>query len=117
MRTESCYSIAGPWPISVAQEKPVIGYPLAFEHPGRWWRRRQSWVMTLARLTGITGIFHASWKCKGCGGAVYQGNHVWVEVKNLRRLEAVLRGLIFIIVWVSMQMWCRCCMRRASIWV
>lgn len=24
----------GPWPISVAQEKPTIGYPLAFDHPG-----------------------------------------------------------------------------------
>ena len=24
----------GPWPISVAKEKPTIGYPLAFNHPG-----------------------------------------------------------------------------------
>ncbi|MFQ7501168.1 MAG: L-fucose/L-arabinose isomerase family protein, partial [Blautia coccoides] len=24
----------GPWPVSVAKEKPTIGYPLAFDHPG-----------------------------------------------------------------------------------
>ena len=24
----------GPWPVSVAKEKPKLTYPLAFEHPG-----------------------------------------------------------------------------------
>ena len=40
----------GPWPISVAREKPVIGYPLAFDYPGAVEAQAKSGDMTLVRF-------------------------------------------------------------------
>ena len=45
----------GPWPISVAKEKPTIGYPLAFDHPGAVEAEAKQGDMTLCRFDGDNG--------------------------------------------------------------
>ena len=81
----------GPWPISVAQEKPVIGYPLAFEHPGAVEAQAKLGEMTLARFDGDNGEYSMLLgNAKGVEGPYTKGTYVWVEVKNLKRLEAKL---------------------------
>ncbi|MDO5574364.1 MAG: L-fucose/L-arabinose isomerase family protein [bacterium] len=79
----------GPWPISVAKEKPSIGYPLAFDHPGAVEAEAKHGDMTLCRFDGDNGEYslllgHA----KGIAGPYTKGTYVWVEVENLKRLEA-----------------------------
>lgn len=78
----------GPWPISVAKEKPVIGYPLAFDFPGAVEAEAKHGDMTLCRFDGDNGEYslllgHA----KGIEGPYTKGTYVWVEVENLKRLE------------------------------
>lgn len=78
----------GPWPISVAKEKPTIGYPLAFDHPGAVEAEAKQGDMTLCRFDGDNGEYslllgHA----KGVDGPYTKGTYVWVEVENLKRLE------------------------------
>lgn len=81
----------GPWPVSVAKEKPSIGYPLAFDHPGAVEAEAKHGDMTLCRFDGDNGEYslllgHA----KGVEGPYTKGTYVWVEVENLKRLEAKL---------------------------
>ena len=45
----------GPWPISVAREKPAITYPLAFDHPGAVAAEAKHGKVTLARFDGDGG--------------------------------------------------------------
>ena len=45
----------GPWPISVAQEKPELTYPLAFEHPGSLTAEAKHGEVTLCRFDGDNG--------------------------------------------------------------
>lgn len=79
----------GPWPISVAQEKPTIGYPLAFSHPGAVEAQAKLGEMTLARLDGDNGEYSLLLgNAKGVEGPYTKGTYVWVEVQNLKRLEA-----------------------------
>ena len=78
----------GPWPISVAKEKPAIGYPLAFSHPGAIEAEAKHGKMTLTRFDGDNGEYsmllgHAT----GIEGPYTKGTYVWVEVENLKRLE------------------------------
>lgn len=78
----------GPWPISVAKEKPTIGYPLAFDHPGAVEAEAKHGDMTLCRFDGDNGEYslllgHA----RGIEGPYTKGTYVWVEVENLKRLE------------------------------
>ena len=78
----------GPWPISVAKEKPVIGYPLAFDYPGAVEAEAKQGDMTLCRFDGDNGEYslllgHA----KGIDGPYTKGTYVWVQVENLKRLE------------------------------
>lgn len=78
----------GPWPISVAKEKPTIGYPLAFDHPGAVEAEAKHGDMTLCRFDGDGGEYslllgHA----KGVDGPYTKGTYVWVEVADLPRLE------------------------------
>lgn len=79
----------GPWPISVAKEKPAIGYPLAFEHPGAVEALAKSGDMTLCRFDGDQGEYSLLLgNAKGVDGPYTKGTYVWVEVENLKRLEA-----------------------------
>lgn len=81
----------GPWPISVAQEKPSICYPLAFDYPGAVAAQAKHGDVTLCRFDGDNGEYslllgHA----KGIEGPYTKGTYLWVEVENLKRLEAKL---------------------------
>ena len=79
----------GPWPISVAQEKPTIGYPLAFSYPGAVEAQAKLGEMTLARFDGDNGEYSLLLgNAKGIEGPYTKGTYVWVEVQNLKRLEA-----------------------------
>ena len=78
----------GPWPISVAQEKPSIGYPLAFDHPGAVEAQAKFGELTLARFDGDNGEYSMLLgNAKGIEGPYTKGTYLWVEVKNLKRLE------------------------------
>lgn len=78
----------GPWPISVAQEKPTIGYPLAFDYPGAVEAQAKFGDMTLARFDGDNGEYSLLLgNAKGVKGPYTKGTYVWVEVANLKRLE------------------------------
>lgn len=81
----------GPWPISVAAQKPTIGYPLAFDHPGAVEAQAKLGEMTLARFDGDNGEYSLLLgRAKGIEGPYTKGTYVWVEVENLKRLEAKL---------------------------
>ena len=79
----------GPWPLSVAGAKPTICVPVAFKHNGAVSAEAKHGPMTLARFDGDNGEYslllgHA----KGIEGPYTKGTYVWVEVANLKRLEA-----------------------------
>ena len=79
----------GPWPVSVAKEKPVLTYPLAFKHPGALTAEAKHGAVTLCRFDGDNGEYslllgHA----KGVDGPKCMGTYLWVEVENIKRLEA-----------------------------
>lgn len=81
----------GPWPISCAQEKPTIEYPLAFDHPGSVAALAKHGLMTLARFDGDNGEYSLLLgNAKGIDGPYTKGTYVWVEVENLKRLEEKL---------------------------
>ena len=79
----------GPWPISCAAEKPTIGYPLAFKYPGAVEAEAKKGDITLCRFDGDNGEYSLLLgNAKGIEGPHTKGTFLWVEVKNLRRLEA-----------------------------
>ncbi len=78
----------GPWPISVAQEKPTIEKPLVFDYPGSVAALAKHGDMTLARFDGDNGEYSLLLgNAKGIDGPYTKGTYVWVEVANLKRLE------------------------------
>lgn len=79
----------GPWPLSCASCKPTIGYPLAFDHPGAVEAEAKKGEMTLCRFDGDNGEYSLLLgNAKGVEGPYTKGTYVWVEVENLKRLEA-----------------------------
>ncbi len=81
----------GPWPLSIAKNKPVLGYPLAFEHPGSVSAESRHGDITLARFDGDNGEYSLLLgKAKGVEGPYTKGTYLWVEVENLDRLEEKL---------------------------
>lgn len=79
----------GPWPVSVAKEKPTICVPVAFKHNGAVSVEAKHGLLTLARFDGDNGEYslllgHA----KGIDGPYTKGTYLWIEVNNLKRLEA-----------------------------
>ncbi|MDD3904018.1 MAG: L-fucose/L-arabinose isomerase family protein [Sphaerochaeta sp.] len=78
----------GPWPISVAKEKPVLGYPLAFEHPGSLTAEAKHGKVTLCRFDGDNGEYSLLLgTAKGVSGPKCMGTYLWIEVENIKRLE------------------------------
>ena len=78
----------GPWPISVAKEKPVIGYPLAFTFPGSLTAEAKHGALTLARFDGDNGEYSLLLgNAKGIEGPNCMGTYLWIEVENIKRLE------------------------------
>ncbi|MCL2248922.1 MAG: L-fucose/L-arabinose isomerase family protein [Oscillospiraceae bacterium] len=78
----------GPWPISVAQNKPTLGYPLAFKHPGAVEALAKPGKITLARFDGDNGEYSMLLgNAVAVNGPFTKGTYMWVEVDNLGRLE------------------------------
>ena len=78
----------GPWPLSVAKTKPILGYPLAFSHPGAVEAEAKHGDITLCRFDGDNGEYSLLLgKAKGIEGPYTKGTYLWVEVENLKRLE------------------------------
>lgn len=79
----------GPWPISVAKEKPVVTYPLAFNYPGAITAEAKHGEITLARFDGDNGCYSLLLgNAKGVEGPTCMGTYLWIEVENIKRLEA-----------------------------
>lgn len=83
----------GPWPISLMKEKPRFAAPFAFHnsHPGALHGEMKGGAMSILRFDGDQGAYsllmgHA----KGIEGPYSLGTYCWVEVENLRKLEAKL---------------------------
>ena len=79
----------GPWPCSVARERPKICVPLAFDHNGALTAEAKHGHMTLARFDGDNGEYSLLLgNAEGIEGPRGKGTYVWVKVENLKRLEA-----------------------------
>lgn len=79
----------GPWPVSVAREKAKLTYPLAFEHPGSLTAEAKHGDVTLCRFDGDNGEYSLLLgRAKGVEGPKCMGTYLWVEVENIKRLEA-----------------------------
>lgn len=79
----------GPWPVSVAQETPDLTYPLAFEYPGSLTAEAKHGEVTLCRFDGDNGEYSLLLgTAKGVEGPKCMGTYLWVEVENIKRLEA-----------------------------
>ncbi|MDR1018836.1 MAG: L-fucose/L-arabinose isomerase family protein [Lachnospiraceae bacterium] len=79
----------GPWPISIAKDKPKLTVPLAFDYPGSITAEAKHGDVSLVRFDGDNGEYslllgHA----KGVDGPKGMGTYLWVEVDNIKRLEA-----------------------------
>lgn len=78
----------GPWPISVAKEKPVLGYPLAFDHPGAVEAEAKHGELTIARFDGDNGEYSLLLgNAKAVDGPYTKGTYLWIEVRDWKRLE------------------------------
>lgn len=78
----------GPWPVSVAKEKPILGYPLAFKHPGSLTAEAKHGDLTLCRFDGDNGEYSLLLgNAKGVEGPTCMGTYLWIEVDNIKRLE------------------------------
>lgn len=79
----------GPWPLSVAKDKPTIGYPLAFDHPGAVEAEAKHGDVTIARFDGDNGEYSLLLgNAKGVEGPYTKGTYLWIEVDNINRLES-----------------------------
>lgn len=78
----------GPWPLSALETKPILGYPLAFSHPGAVEALAKPGKVTLARFDGDNGEYSILLgNAKAVDGPYTKGTYMWVEVENLDRLE------------------------------
>lgn len=78
----------GPWPVSVAKQKPELGYPLAFEYPGSLTAEAQHGQITLCRFDGDNGEYSLLLgNARGVDGPKCMGTYLWIEVENIKRLE------------------------------
>lgn len=79
----------GPWPCSVARERPKITVPLAFDHNGAVTAEAKHGEVTLARFDGDNGQYSLLLgTAEGIDGPKGMGTYLWVRVKNIKRLEA-----------------------------
>ncbi|MDR2305341.1 MAG: L-fucose/L-arabinose isomerase family protein [Treponema sp.] len=79
----------GPWPLSLAKEKPALSRPLVFDYPGAVAAEARQGELTLARFDGDNGEYSLLLgNAKGIDGPYTLGTYLWIEVKNWKRLEA-----------------------------
>lgn len=78
----------GPWPISLAKEKPALTYPLAFDYPGSITAEAKHGLLTLCRFDGDNGEYSILLgNAKGVDGPKGMGTYLWIVVDNIKRLE------------------------------
>lgn len=78
----------GPWPASVLNNKPAIGYPLAFDCPGAVEGEAKHGEITLCRFDGDNGTYSLLLgTARGIEGPYTKGTYLWVEVDDWKRLE------------------------------
>ncbi|GHU86805.1 fucose isomerase [Spirochaetia bacterium] len=81
----------GPWPLQQARTKPVLGFPLAFKHPGSVSAEAKHGELTISRFDGDNGEYRLLMgNAKGIDGPFTMGTYLWIEVENWKRLEAKL---------------------------
>lgn len=81
----------GPWPASLMKEKPSFGAPFAFNysHPGALHGEIIGGDMSIVRFDGDNGEYSLLMGyAKGIDGPKSLGTYVWIEVENLKKLEA-----------------------------
>lgn len=79
----------GPWPCSVAKERPKITVPLAFDHNGALTAEARHGNLTLARFDGDNGAYSLLLgPAEGIDGPKGMGTYLWVRVDDIKRLEA-----------------------------
>lgn len=79
----------GPWPFSVAKEKPELTCPIAFHDEGSLSAEAKSGnKLTLTRFDGDNGEYSLLLgNAKSVEGPKILGTYMWVEVENIKRLE------------------------------
>ena len=78
----------GPWPLSVAKDKPMLGYPLVFPEPGAVEALAKPGEVSLVRFDGDNGEYSLLiGNAKAVDGPFCRGTYMWAEVENLDRLE------------------------------
>jgi L-fucose isomerase-like protein len=78
----------GPWPISLAKEKPTLTYPLAFDYPGSITAEAKHGPLTLCRFDGDNGEYSMLLgNAEGVDGPRGMGTYLWIVVDNIKRLE------------------------------
>ena len=79
----------GPWPISIAKDKPELTCPIAFSDEGSLSAEaKPSNELTLTRFDGDNGEYSLLLgNAKSVEGPKILGTYMWVEVENIKRLE------------------------------
>lgn len=79
----------GPWPISIAKDKPEITCPIAFKEEGALSAEAKPGnKLTLLRFDGDEGEYSLLLgNAKSVEGPHILGTYMWVEVENIKRLE------------------------------
>lgn len=79
----------GPWPISIAKEKPELTCPIAFDDEGSLSAlAKDGNKLTLTRFDGDNGEYSLLLgNAKTVDGPHILGTYMWVEVDNIKRLE------------------------------
>ncbi|SEH42402.1 MULTISPECIES: L-fucose/L-arabinose isomerase family protein [Atopobiaceae] len=79
----------GPWPCSVACQRPKICVPLAFDHNGAVSAEAKHGDVTIARFDGDNGDYSLLLGgAEGIEGPKGMGTYLWIKVDNIKRLEA-----------------------------
>ena len=79
----------GPWPLSVAKEKAKLTYPLVFDYPGSITAEARHGELSLVRFDGDNGEYSILLgNARGIDGPKGVGTYLWIEVDNIKRLEA-----------------------------
>jgi len=78
----------GPYPLSVAKDKPILGYPMAFDDPGAVEALAKPGDISLVRFDGDNGEYSLLLgNAKVVDGPYTKATYMWAEVENLDRLE------------------------------
>ena len=83
----------GPWPLSLAKTKPVLGRPFAFpEHcPGSVSAEIKGGLISLFRFDGDNGEYGMLMgNAKGIDGPKTNGTYLWIEVPNWSKVETMI---------------------------